>query len=442
MKKQNFKILPVIRYKRACYPSMSGESCIARACWLSYFFPKKIVRGMVALLLFAGLSLGAGGCDDDAVKEKPGMNVSVDGDSDTDRINDADLDVDSDTDRVNDADLDVDSDSDYFNDNDNSNTLIRFTCLDSTRVTLDYNDGSETGDCMDICVECCENCFEQNFGSIEYDELFCEGVTHNFGWYDYEPWISLAWCDQEADQPCQCMYDSVPGVMHECCPEDMFCAGPDKLTFCTDGEMFSGLKCRDYCLAFFGPEYTPCICSEADLDNICGCATSHEGRDCSEPENSCYRDNPYTEYTYSCVDDLNAFGCWENEKREIDCLSVCNGHLEDAICDTIWYSRYEYINGDYVTRASCGSGCRCEYAYLHDNPPECTPGETRCSESDASQIMICTDNERFSTIPCRGYCRWQHGPGYVSAGVCDENNPENLCACTLENQTDGDAEMD
>ena len=129
--------------------------------------------------------------------------------------------------------------------------------------------------CLDYCLEELES------------QLFPE-----------QEWVSMAWCDPEAEDPCHCEYDALPGSMHYCLPGEWFCPDDDTVSYCTYSEIFHRLSCREFCLAFYSLNHVPTGCDETNPVNACGCTDPDGDGDEVDPEGLRERPEGGWEYWY------------------------------------------------------------------------------------------------------------------------------------------------
>jgi hypothetical protein len=302
-----FHVRPLRRYRKARYGSETPENLTAWACWLSWQYPRKAAKGAAVLLCAAALVLGGGaiGCNNDKihvgnadrdavetelVRERDDGEMELEGsketevDSDPDPheywgpegadvaelIHEPDLEEwgEPEPDRAEDTSSDPEPDMEPYtsdvdpNDLEESETYGPIACIDNKTARVARSNGmEETVSCLDYCREELENQI------IREHEM-----------------VSLAWCDPEAEDPCQCMYDALPGSMHYCLPGEWFCSDDDTVLYCTYSENFHGLSCREFCIAFYSLNHEPTGCDETNPINACGCTDPDGDGDEVDPE--------------------------------------------------------------------------------------------------------------------------------------------------------------
>ncbi len=387
MKESNaFRLRPVRRYSRVQYPSESGENLLGRACWLAWLFPKKLVKGAVAVLLLGGLLCGAAGCSSE---DSPG-----DGDypPDSDGVPSGYDEYPPDGEGVPPGDIDFEPYGDGDAEDGDVSIPAVFTCLSSDAARVFQNETSEIIDCTDWC--------------LDREEYRARGSE----------WVSLAWCDPKADEPCQCEYDYPPGVRHDCVPKTAACDGIDGIRYCSAAETWHDLNCQEVCLAFYGPKFTPCLCREDDPENICGCAVEHSEDCTSEFGASCRIEGRQ----YTCADSWNALGCRDYQVQPIPCEEIC--------ADTPEANRVLF---SYCDPQANGGSCHCE-TYENVTGLSCMKEDLSCL--DEQTLGICTALHAWHRVSCDEYCTYTHGWEAVSTG-CSETDPENICGCVVESGT-------
>lgn len=272
-----FQIRRVKRYRSARYASESPENMIGYAAWLSWAFPKKLVKGAVTLLLLAGLSLGAVGCVDDDITFENDKQEQTDGDAAKTSDGDAEESIDGDSlidgDGLIDGDLITDGDYDYLDGGDVYPT-------DGDIVT-DGDDPTDGDDVVDgdydliagEMVECEPGdmaCNDDGNLAICTDDYYFEHVncaeecTESFG-VDYFTYG----CDAENEvNPCLCEYGQIDGGMVECSPEEVYC-DDNSLVTCPDYYPIY-TECDTYCSETYGPDYYSLGC-DAEAEDPCQC---------------------------------------------------------------------------------------------------------------------------------------------------------------------------
>jgi hypothetical protein len=80
-------------------------------------------------------------------------------------------------------------------------------------------------------------------------------------------------CDALAEDPCQCQYDVVVGVMPECSPGAFQCSDEDTVVICEeDAWTWTEHDCDTWCTDTFGEDYYAEGCDPGnESDNPCGC---------------------------------------------------------------------------------------------------------------------------------------------------------------------------
>ena len=94
---------------------------------------------------------------------------------------------------------------------------------------------------------------------------YCE-ETYGYGYVSYG-------CDSDAEEPCDCIYDIMDGVVAECTPGDaQYCQDDETLWVCADDRYsFEQKDCQLWCEEEFGEDYWSTTCDMSDVDNPCGC---------------------------------------------------------------------------------------------------------------------------------------------------------------------------
>jgi len=89
------------------------------------------------------------------------------------------------------------------------------------------------------------------------DEEFADSSAYSLG------------CDAQAEDPCQCQYDMVPGVMVECTPGEVQCREDNQYVECTEDYYLSDPRsCDELCAESDMMSYG---CNEAVVENPCQC---------------------------------------------------------------------------------------------------------------------------------------------------------------------------
>ncbi len=210
--------------------------------------------------------------------------------------------------------------------------------LGSCHVALQQNsDVCTPGDAVcrnsDVLVRCDDNHVREIINCAD----FC---VANYG-PDY---VSRGCDSTKPDNPCNCKYDAIDGMIAECYPNERWCAGPDSITWCnTDNNEWGHLEtinCSQYCHLTYGPDYY-----------------SWEGCDDQNAENPC-------QCVYDIIDGMFA----ECLPGEVECAG--NGQL--AVCTESYY--FEYRNCADVCVETRGEGSVSEGCSddSQDNPCLCT----------------------------------------------------------------------
>ncbi len=272
-----FKHRIVTSYRNARYKSESGESIMARACWLSWMVPKKIIRRAVTLLLVAGLALGAG-CSEN---------------EDNEREEDYDNDM-----RPAGADVYMCSGSEFIN---------------CTRGVAKYcEDKEETySDCMDYCQEHfgtdyysqgCDVTNSDNFcscvqttcdsdaplgcdsegnfwkcldGKIQMVSCWDESECPFFEDAKYKKGLYAAYCIL-GDQTCQCIYTHSP---ISCSSTTERCVENSIWLACSEELYYEPVFCDNYCQNTYGESYIAVGCDdEAEEHCLCEVASTENNK--------------------------------------------------------------------------------------------------------------------------------------------------------------------
>lgn len=109
-------------------------------------------------------------------------------------------------------------------------------------------------------------CEDDMLVSRSCDDLCRE--EHGEGW-------SSAGCDVEADDPCQCEFDTLDGGAPFCSPGDVICLDDDTLVTCPDGD-YNEEDCDVRCAERYGDEYVSTGC-DAEADEPCLCVIVDSG---------------------------------------------------------------------------------------------------------------------------------------------------------------------
>ncbi|MBW2700095.1 MAG: hypothetical protein JRF33_04685 [Deltaproteobacteria bacterium] len=96
----------------------------------------------------------------------------------------------------------------------------------------------------------------------------CDGFCQDM--YGMDAWSEG--CDTNAQDPCQCEYDIMLGVMAECTPGDIHCLNDDTLQVCDENAWsFTDHDCQDWCVENYGRSSLAGTCDASETDNPCGC---------------------------------------------------------------------------------------------------------------------------------------------------------------------------
>lgn len=77
-------------------------------------------------------------------------------------------------------------------------------------------------------------------------------------------------CDADAEDPCQCEYGIVEGLMEECEPGDVICGDDGMAQICTDEWYWDLRSCDEICREEHGPEWSSAGCDES-AEDPCQC---------------------------------------------------------------------------------------------------------------------------------------------------------------------------
>jgi hypothetical protein len=259
-KKKSFQVKPLKRYEGAHYPSFVPERPEEEKA-----HPVTI---LLCLVLVMGLSLGVIGCfseykwlcDDglppDANGDCPGDDpeclpglVVCRGDTGASICND-------DGESWNNLDC-----NDYCGP---EATAVSCDAEAANPCQCEYDIGEcEPGDVA------CENDYTVSFcGEDEtWSHQDCyEYCQENFGW-DYWSWG----CDAQAEDPCQCQYDIIEGIIAECTPGEFYCGDEQTAWVCfEEGFEFEAMYCEEYCHERFGEYVSSGGCyDQADVPCKC-----------------------------------------------------------------------------------------------------------------------------------------------------------------------------
>ncbi len=387
-KKSPFKVQPIKRYRQARYGSESAQSLTARALWLSWFFPQKVARAAVTLLLAAGLALGSPSCSDsDTIIIGQGDQDAVETDSDNALAGVP----------VGDVDYEIDGDSSC-----GADQLL--ACSENFEATLCRDGEIVTVNCNDYCAE--HRPPDEEIFSIQ--------------------------CSSDDPSGCECEYDMLLGVMVECTPGEVYCLDNETVQVCDDTSMFQYKTCEEYCESQFGEEYQPSsICDEDQSGNLCDCQLPDGDIDGDVDGDG--EDIPDGDLAYCTSGEMY---CEDGSK-----LFVCENPSE-------WFTMYlcedycvEEFGADYVSYGcdaeDTQNPCQCEYGIIEGEPIECFVGEDQCA--DDYNLNRCTPYDDsdpadhqgepgyYQSMSCNDWCYENYGYDYYSLG-CYEGGTE-LCNC-------------
>ncbi len=276
--KSPFQIKAVSRYRRALYASESGETVIGRACWLSWFVPKKVAKAAVTLLLAAGLALGVGCKDEGVTKYNPPVVQQEQGEEESSQsqpfvtppcesgeqacLSEEEFkacDEDGawqakDCDEFCEEELGYGYISDGCNEETAENICqCRYDMIEGDWACMDGEEYCSSEETLQICedgafepVDCQDYCVE-TFGNDYYSKG----------------------CETEG--ACECDYGVVLGGLAECLPEDIQCASAYEVGICSEIGMFEYFDCHGICEDQFGYDYYPMGCNESVSDTRCQC---------------------------------------------------------------------------------------------------------------------------------------------------------------------------
>ena len=409
----------VTTYRNARYGSESGENIVSKACWLSWVFPKKIVRRMVTFLLAAGLALGAGCSEDHSnfgghyiASDLPGVPVGDIGyeppimcleneaycnplDGMLDWCDEGESKSESCTEFCyNQYGLDYYAKGCNFVAENNHCTCTKITCSEDRSLTCDtdYN----LRKCIDgelQAFSCTDECpfFE--------DEQLVTGLVD-------------AYC-KPGEGLCTCLYSTFDSESLPCAPEDSRCVD-DAIWLECENQRYVPMDCDDYCRNTYGEHYYATGCDDNAVEP-CQCEyglTDGIQSECQPGEGYC----PDGEFLATCES--------EDIHTLVDCQTLCReeygaNSVSERGCEA--YKNQENPCG-CTTRASSptqnSSDC-----LLHD----CEPGKTYCVDD---RIVVCQSESRQTVTTCSVYCPTTYGEDSEALDVCDDLAPDNPCHCT------------
>jgi len=271
MKKSSpFTVQKIKKYRKAHYGSESGVNLIGHAVWLSWRFSQQVVKGAVALLLFAGVSMGAISCEEAEVI------------SDGDRENEATTNcVENDYKCPTEWTIETcDTETGKFKQAINCEDY----CIDENGPDYYSSYGCDINKKDDPC-NCRYAVVDGDIGDCETGETRCDENGNlntcnkiNHGWESYtgcseicankDPNLVSKGCDEtNTDNPCLCSEDQ------SCKQNEVKCTAYSTIRSCnTETGIFNDHKmCSDYCSEIYGSEYKSSgACSET-RNNPCYC---------------------------------------------------------------------------------------------------------------------------------------------------------------------------
>ncbi len=475
-----FKQRIVTNYNQATYGSESGETIVARACWLSWVFPKKIIRRAVTLLLAAGLALSTG-CGDN---QKNTSNYGRIGGVDTDGV------------PMRDISCDIEGQlackdpmfypSEYENEYEIcTNGYLRYggTCSEYCSANYgpdSYSEGCWGKDPDNFCncvqVSCdtdhslsCES--NWNFRKCvdgELQSVSCEEECPFFKDESFIIGLARAYCEP-GDNSCTCDYDHLNSYSMKCSTKSTRCVDDTIWLDCVDEE-YVPLDCDDYCWETYGENFFATGCDDEAYEH-CQCAYgSADGvtSDCQPGEMYC----PDGKHLATCesegtqkIIDCNAYcqqefgGSWFSERGceaykdlenpcscvesdvrlcNVDQGASCyddstmhcyNGIPKDGLmsCDAICYQDH----GPGYAPQRCVLTCQCKAVETTCIEDRHAPGDTYCT--DTGEIVVAQSIARQVVYSCSEYCPMKYGEDSEALGVCDALASDNPCKCTHTN---------
>ena len=101
-----------------------------------------------------------------------------------------------------------------------------------------------------------------------WTEQNCNDYCHEV----HGPEYSSYGCDSQAEEPCDCVYDVMDGMIAECTPGESYCVDDDTVVVCDDDEYsWTEHDCDAYCTDTFGEDYYATGCDAENQTNPCGC---------------------------------------------------------------------------------------------------------------------------------------------------------------------------
>ena len=407
----------VTKYRNARYGSESGESIVARACWLNWVFPKKIVRRAVTLLLAAGLALGAG-CSEDHKDPRENYNY----DTSTGGV----------------AIYTCDEGSGFL---DCPFEGIAEFCVNRVPTRIDCTEycqeeyGSEyySKNCNiknpdNVCGCVQANCSIDRpivcDGSEQYLWKCADGELQKISCWDECPFfedesltkgLSYPYCDYYLGD-CICRYERLDSHQIQCGSDDSRCVD-DAIWLSCEKQRYVPLVCDDYCRNTYGEHYYASGCDD-DAEEPCQCEYGLTDGILNE----CQPGDVY------CPDGNHLATC---ESEEVHIILDCNA-----------YCREEF-GEDSVSLQGCEAyknlenPCSCSMGESPSSPSqteadclvaECESGKTYCT--DGGRIVVCQNESRQTAYSCSVYCPTMYGADSEALGVCDALSPDNPCHCT------------
>ena len=247
-------------------------------------------------------------------------------------------------------------------------------------------------------------------------------------------------CDNAANDPCQCEYDSTDGLPVGdvdysidgdidnaiCTLGESHCDEQDNLYVCESlSEGYVKYFCENYCVEEFGADYVSYGCDAQDTQNPCQCEYGIiEG----EPI-ECYVGED------QCADDYNLNRCTPYDDSDPADHQGEPGYYQSMSCNDWCYETYGY---DYYSLGCYEGGtelCNCEYGATDGVMPQCFPGEMYCEPN--GMLSLCEGEDYYgywSMQSCNDICA-AVDPSYTSGG-CDTNESENPCLCGEPDEED------
>lgn len=344
------------------------------------------------------------------------------------------------------------------------------------------SDGGHDGDGGDITMgvqaECtpgdvmCEDDYTLATCSegYSYDRVDC----NDWCMETYGEW-GMAWsmgCDVTAEEPCQCQYDMIAGVMAECTPGDVMCSGDDVM-ICTDDYWYDYIDCDASCQDQLGSPTAystgcdasasdPCqcaddaveLCADASLGEalcvdastllVCTSGVPPTPRDCDEVCRDQHGSHAYSlgcdvaaDDPCQCEYDMIDGGAPACMPGDVECtdtytLTTCG---DDGIptsidcneqCATSTPDGWGYSMGCNV---DAEDPCQCEYDIVGGVAPACMPGDVMCA--DDQTLAVCNDGYWYENIDCDAHCQQTLQDPYAYSLGCDMG-AEDPCQCQYD----------